>query len=272
MSTPTTAIQPEFVSVMQVKPIDRYYVNSPTPSISTSISLSLTTTAIDPPEDSGPMYSPCTAHTALQISNNFDTVSDIAYGLIHTLKQRKCEHRENHKQWSREQNTQGEELEFLHTWLIDYHTTLPTKECPKGYVLNHDRHCPGFTIPIQDGMWQPTHWVKQLPNSRIAELPKENGPNEVPWVQQVYTAPYDDGDDNYMVMPMPYWLLELLKGPSVAYATLDKVVHEDGDWGLHSNIHLYQELKHHHVNKQLQLNLLQMQLKGLKQSQDATLC
>jgi hypothetical protein len=68
-------------------------------------------------------------------------------------------------------------------------------------------------------------------------------------------APYD-GDNNYMVMPTPYWLLELLKGPSVAYETLDKAVCKDRDWGLHSNVHLYWELKHHHVDKQLQLNLL----------------
>jgi hypothetical protein len=34
---------------------------------------------------------------------------------------------------------------------------------------------------------------------------------------------------------------------------------------------MYQELEHHHVDKQLQCNLLQMQLKGIKQSQDAAL-
>jgi hypothetical protein len=74
-----------------------------------------------------------------------------------------------------------------------------------------------------------------------------------------------------MVMPTLYWLLELLKGPSVAYTTLDKAIHENGDWGLHSDIHMYHKLKHHHINKQLQVNLLQLQLKGLKQMQDATL-
>jgi hypothetical protein len=49
-------------------------------------------------------------------------------------------------------------------------------------------------------------------------------------------VPYDNRDDNYMVMPTLYWLLELLKGPSVAYITLDKAVHENSDWGLHSDI------------------------------------
>jgi hypothetical protein len=223
-------------------------------------------------DNAGPVYLPCTATTAIQLTDNFDTVTDIARGLIRTLKQREREHKEDYEQWSRERNTQGEELEYLWARLIDYHATLPTEECPEGYVLNRNGHCPGFAIPIQEGMWQPAHWVKQLPDGCVAGLPKEHGPDEVPWVQQIYATPYDDGDNNYVVMPTPYWLLELLKGPSVAYATLDKVVREDGDWGLHSNIRMYHELEHHQVNKQLQVNLLQMQLKGIKQLQDAALC
>jgi hypothetical protein len=138
-------------------------------------------------------------------------------------------------------------------------------------MLNCDGQCPGFAIPIQDGMWQPAHWVKQLPNGHVAGLPKEHGPDEVPWVQQIYATPYDDGDDDYVVLPTPHWLLELLKGPAVAYATLEKAAREDGDWGLYSDIRMYCELEHHHADKQLQLNLLQMQLKGIKQSQDMAL-
>jgi hypothetical protein len=120
-------------------------------------------------------------------------------------------------------------------------------------------------------MWQPAHWVKQLPNGRVAGLPKEHKPDDIPWVQQIYATPYDDGDNDYVVLPTPHWLLELLKGPAVAYATLEKAAHEDGDWGLYSDNRMYRELEHHHANKQLQLNLLQTQLKGIKQSQDAAL-
>jgi hypothetical protein len=222
-------------------------------------------------DNAGPVYSPRTSTTAIQITDNFDTVTDITCGLIRTLKQREQEHKEDREQWSRERNTQGEELEYLWARLVDYHATLPTEECPDGYVLNRDGRCPGFAIPIQDGMWQPAHWVKQLPDSRVMGLPKEHGPDEVPWVQQIYATPYNDGNDDYVVMPTPYWLLELLKGPSVAYSTLDKAVREDRDWGLHSNVRMYCKLKHHHVDKQLQVNLLQMQLKGIKQLQDAAL-
>jgi hypothetical protein len=271
MSTTPAATQSMLPTVVEVSAIDGYRVNSPMPSTTSSPELSPTPTAVEPMDDSGPVYSPRTAATTIQMADDMDTVTDLTRGLIRTLKQREREHRADQEQWSRERNTQGEELEFLRARLVDYRATLLTEECPDGYVLNRDGQCPGFAIPIQDGMWQPAHWVKQLPDSRVAGLPKEHGPDKVPWVQQIYATPYDDGDDNYMVLPTPHWLLELLKGPAVAYATLEKAAHEDGDWGLYSDIRMYRELEHHHADKQLQLNLLQTQLKGIKQSQDAAL-
>jgi hypothetical protein len=258
-------------TIVEVSAIDGYRVNSPTPSNTSNSELSPTPTAVESMDDSGPVYSPRTATTAIQMADDMDIVTDLTRGLIRTLKQREREHRADQEQWSRERNTQGEELEFLRARLVDYRATLPTEECPDGYVLNRDGRCPGFAIPIQDGMWQLAHWVKQLPDGRVAGLPKEHGPDEVPWVQQIYATPYDDGDDDYVVLPTPHWLLELLKGPAVAYATLEKAAREDGDWGLYSDIRMYRELEHHHANKQLQLNLLQTQLKGIKQSQDAAL-
>jgi hypothetical protein len=271
MSDTPAATQLALHTTVEVGPIDGYRVLSPTPSNATSSEPSPISTAVKPMDDSGPVYSPRTAATAIQLTDNFDTATDIARGLIRTLKQREREHWEDREQWSRERNTQGEELEFLRARLVDYRATLPTEECPDGYVLNRDGRCPGFAIPIQDRMWQPAHWVKQLPNGRVAGLPKEYKPDDIPWVQQIYATPYDNGDDDYVVLPMPHWLLELLKGPAVAYATLEKAAREDGDWGLYSDIRMYRELEHHHADKQLQLNLLQTQLKGIKQSQDAAL-
>jgi hypothetical protein len=271
MSNTPAATQPALPTIIEVEPIDGYRIHSPTPSVTSPSELSSTSTAVEPMDDSGPVYLPRTAATAIQITDNFDTVTDIARGLIRTLKQQEREHQEDQEQWSREHNTQGEELEFLRARLVDYCATLPTEECPDGYMLNRDGQCPGFAIPIQDGMWEPAHWVKQLPDGHVAGLPKEHGPDEVPWVQQIYATPYDDGDNDYVVLPMPHWLLELLKGPAVAYATLEKAVGKDGDWGLYSDIRMYRELEHHHADKQLQLNLLQTQLKRIKQSQEAAL-
>jgi hypothetical protein len=68
-------------------------------------------------------------------------------------------------------------------------------------------------------------------------------------------TPFNNGNNNYVIMPTPYWLLKLLKGPLVAYATLDKAVWENGDWGLYSNVQIYMKLKYHHINKKLQIDL-----------------
>jgi hypothetical protein len=125
-------------TVVEVSAIDGYRVNSPTPSVTSTSELSPTPTAVEPMDNSGPVYSPRTAATAIQMADDMDTVTDLARGLIRTLKQREREHREDHEQWSRERNTQGEELEFLRARLVDYRATLPTEECPDGYVLNRD--------------------------------------------------------------------------------------------------------------------------------------
>ena len=111
-NTPATA-QLTLPAVTEVEPIDRYCVHSPTPSTVSPSELSPTSMVVEPMDDSGPVYSPRMATTTIQLTDNFDTATDIVRGLIHTLKQQEREHREDHEQWSRERNTQGEELEFL---------------------------------------------------------------------------------------------------------------------------------------------------------------
>jgi hypothetical protein len=86
MSTTPAATQPEFVSVIQVEPLEGYRVHSPTPSASSTSDLSATTTAVEPMDDAGPVYSPRTATTAIQIMDNFDPATDIAcYALVLSL-------------------------------------------------------------------------------------------------------------------------------------------------------------------------------------------
>jgi hypothetical protein len=92
MSDTPAATQPALPTVVKVEPIDGYRVHSPMPSIMSPSELSSTSTAIEPMDDSGPVYSPHTAATTIQITDNFDTVTDIARSLIRTLKQREREH------------------------------------------------------------------------------------------------------------------------------------------------------------------------------------
>ena len=96
MSDTPAITQPTLPTVIEVGPIvgpiDGYRVHSPTPSVMSSSELSPTSTAVEPMDDSGPIYSPRIAATAIQITDNFDMVTDITCGLIRTLKQREREH------------------------------------------------------------------------------------------------------------------------------------------------------------------------------------
>jgi hypothetical protein len=78
MSTTPAATQSELAAAIRVEPIDGYRVHSPTPSVLSPSELSPTSTAVEPMEDSGPVYSPRTAATAIQITDNFNTVTNIA--------------------------------------------------------------------------------------------------------------------------------------------------------------------------------------------------
>jgi hypothetical protein len=48
---------------------------------------------------------------------------------------------------------------------------LPVFDAPDGYMENDDSRAPNLNIPIQDGYFQPAHWVKQLDDGQVATLP-----------------------------------------------------------------------------------------------------
>src|SRR5882762_5621558 len=45
---------------------------------------------------------------------------------------------------------------------------LPVFVAPDSYVENDDTRTPNLNIPVQDGYFQPAHWVKQLDDGRVA--------------------------------------------------------------------------------------------------------
>src|SRR6267154_3699836 len=74
---------------------------------------------------------------------------------------------------------------------------LPVFEAPDGYVENDETCAPNLNIPIQDGYYQPAHWVKQLDNGQIAALPKEYTIADIPFICDIYAHLHgaDDSDD-----------------------------------------------------------------------------
>src|SRR5712672_2774462 len=92
---------------------------------------------------------------------------------------------------------------------------LPVFTAPDGYVENNDSRAPHLNIPVQDGYFQPAHWVKQLDNGQVAALPKEYTIADIPYICDIYASLHgaDDSDED-PILPMQPWLLELLTGPT----------------------------------------------------------
>ena len=76
---------------------------------------------------------------------DLDTTIKIAMGLIQTIKRRKKETREYDCANEREIQRLHKQIESME----------PTDMQPEGYERNNENRAPNFTIPIQDGYYQP---------------------------------------------------------------------------------------------------------------------
>ena len=105
-------------------------------------------------------------------------------------------------------------MEYLEACIQDHH---PTKECLEGFVLNHNGRATNFVISIQDNLFKPAHWVKQLACGHVMGYTCSYNPQDTPFISEIYTSLYE-GKDEGITLPTPSWLLELLKGNGVLFA------------------------------------------------------
>src|SRR5882762_3122913 len=148
---------------------------------------------------------------------------------------------------------------------------LPVFTAPDGYVENDDSRCPNLTIPIQDGYFQPAHWVQQLDNGQVAALPKEYTIADIPYICDIYAHLHgaDDSDED-PILPMQPWLLELLTGPTNSFNALYKEAQKRTNWETLAELQRFRELEHTIIDTQSRINFLQAQLRGAKQAQNAS--
>ena len=232
-----------------------------------------TSTRIPSPEIQA--ISPRTAATALAVGQgDLSTVMGIAQSLVETVRRRERDHAEERERFQRERAVQGEllrhqnsRLEYMEARIRDHR---PTEECPEGFTLNRDGLATSFVIPIQDNLFEPAHWVKQLADGRVAGYPRSYNPQDTPFIAEIYASPYE-GDDDGITLPTPSWLLEMLKGSGALFARLANEVKRDGDWGLLAEIIRFRELEHHKVDIATRLDLLHAEQRGLRQAQDLCL-
>jgi hypothetical protein len=148
---------------------------------------------------------------------------------------------------------------------------LPVFVAPDGYVENDDSRTPNLNIPVQDGYFQPAHWVKQMDNGQVAALPKNYTMADVPFICDLYARLHgaDDSDED-PILPMQPWLLELLTGPTNNYNTLYKEAQGRVNWETLAEIQRFRKLEHSILDTQSRIDFLQAQVRGAKQAQNAS--
>src|ERR1700678_838816 len=221
-----------------------------------------------PRESPTPMaqpLSPSTAAVGLQLEPN-DPIAlmHIAQGLIATIRKREADYRTESHSW-REQMA-AQQIRFEEALA----RAQPREDAPEGYVLNIKERAPNFVIPIQDGYYQPAWWVKQLPDGRVAGLPKSHSPNETPFIAEVYAECDGDDEEDNIILPLPPWLLALLKGSSSVYSMLNQEVRNNGECALQAEVARFRELEISLLDIKLRIDHLQAEQRGMREAQEAS--
>ena len=208
-----------------------------------------------------PPISPTSAYNLLQLGMSPGSLRKIALGLLTNIKQREREvaaydtARNKHVTWLERElrRTQQEAPSTPH---------IPPQE---DFILNTDQ-APGFFIPVEEGMWQPAYWVKQLPDGRCAGLLKDDGPDAVPYIADLFAQP--DYDPTDPILPLPCWLLQLLGGAPTYFQVVRQEVEKVGDWAITAEVMRYRNLTDHIKTKQAQLMQAEKDLKVLDEQRD----
>jgi hypothetical protein len=210
--------------------------------------------------------SPHTAATILAINQeNPEAVMDVAQGLIATIRKSQGER-------SAERETRDARIHQLEAQLEHERLQRPQPgEAPDGFVRNSEDRAPNFVIPIQDGYYQPAHWVRLLPGGQVAGLPEGCVPGATPFVGEIHAErEEDDEHDHGPIYPLPTWTIELLTGPAASYGVLLKDVERGYSWGLVVEVMRYCEFEHQRNDLRARISLFETELRGVSQAQMAS--
>ena len=208
-----------------------------------------------------PPISPTSTYNLLQLGMSPGSLRKITLGLLTNIKQREREvaaynmARNEHVTWL--------ERELWHTQ--QEAPSTPRIPPQKDFILNTDQ-APGFFIPVKEGLWQPAYWVKQLSDGRCTELLKDDGPDAVPYIADLFAQP--DYDPTDPILPLPCWLLQLLSGAPTYFQVVHQEVEKVGDWAITAEVMRYRNLTDHIKTKQAQLMQTEKDLKVLDEQCD----
>ena len=190
---------------------------------------------VRPVETPEPSMSPNTIVTTLAAHPdlNADILRAITKGLLTTIDRRNAHE-------NIEIRHLKEQIAGLHNRVEHYKNIF---ECaPDGYIEN-DGRVPHFFIPLGDGVFKPAKWIKKLEDGRITGFHEQQGPNESPYIIDLYAQAdtVGHGKEN-PIEPLPAWFHALLIGLSSDFVHLQRDIGDLDDWGLAREIARFREL------------------------------
>ena len=190
---------------------------------------------VHPVESPEPPMSPATIATTLAAHPDFnaDILRAITKGLLATIARRDA-------QENIEIRRLNEQIRGLHDHVEHYENIF--EKAPDGYIEN-DGRVPHFYIPLGEGVFKPAKWIKKLEDGRVAGFHTDQGPNESPYVIDLYAEADTAGhDESNPIEPLPTWFRALLIGPSSDFVHLQCDIGDLDDWGLAREIARFREL------------------------------
>ena len=204
--------------------------------------------------------SPSTVVTTLAAHPNLnaDILRAITKGLLATIARRNT-------QENIEIHRLKEQISELHDRVEHYENIF--EHAPDGYIEN-DGRVPHFFIPLGDGVFKPAKWVKKLEDGRVTGFHEQQGPNESPYIIDLYAQAdtVGHGEEN-PIEPLPAWFRALLIGPSSNFVHLQCDIGDLDDWGLAREIAHFHELDQEAAKLATQVEVLHEELDATRDTQ-----
>jgi hypothetical protein len=208
---------------------------------------------VHPVESPEPPMSPSAVVTTLEAHPdlNADILWAITKGLLATIARRNA-------QENSEIHRLNKQIRGLHDCIEHYENIF---ECAPDRYIENDGWVPHFFIPLGDGVFKPAKWIKKLEDSKVAGFHKQQGPNESPYIIDLYVQAdtVGHGEEN-PIEPLPAWFRALLIGPSSDFVHLQHDIGDLDDWGLAREIAHFHKLDQEAAKLAAQVDVLHEEL------------
>jgi hypothetical protein len=97
-----------------------------------------------------------------------------------------------------------------------------------------------FHIPVGSGLYQEAKWIRLNDNGTISGYLSTQGPNEQPYIINLYVSP--DYSIDSPITALPTWFRHLLTRPGGNFHLLQNMVAKTDNWGLAREITCYRQI------------------------------